>query len=128
MNDKLQAIAAKAAEDLLGLIADGDEKIRAAWSEAECQAALEETKPKFSLAFKITLDLDKNTMDSDLSWSTKHHLGVTSKLPDPTQPELPGVEPETVTMETDSGKSVVFSAETFRNIPKIIKKMQEQSE
>ena len=110
MNEKLQAIAARAAEDLVSLIRDGDEKIRAAWSEAEQQAALEESKPKFCLAFKITLDLDKNTMDSALSWSTKHHLGVTSKLPDPAQPELP--MEGTVTMET-GGESVTVSAEAF---------------
>ncbi len=111
MNDKLAGIAAKAATDLCHLVKEGEDKILAAWSNAEEQAQLDDSKPKFRLSLSITLDLDKDTMDTDLSWSVKHHLSVTAPIPDTDQSELP--IGGTVTIETPDHEPVTVSTEKF---------------
>lgn len=115
MNAKLQAIAAKAASDLIGLVHDGEEKIQSAWTEALVQAQLEDTKPKFKLSVGITLDLDKDTMDTDLSWSTKHRLSVSAKIPDPTQPDLP-MDDTTITLSVEGRPSVTVPLQKFHDM------------
>lgn len=115
MNPKLEAIAAKAAEDLVGLVRDGEEKILAAWTEAEVQAQLEDTKPKFKLSVGITLDLDKDTMDTDLSWSVKHHLSVSSTIPDPSQPDLP-MDDTTITLSVEGRAPVTVPLQKFHDM------------
>lgn len=111
MNEKLSAIAAKAADDLRQLVKEGNEKILEAWTAAEEQAVLDDGKPKFKLNFGITLDLDKDTMETDLSWSVKHHLSVSSQIPDPNQAELP-IE-ETVTIKVPGAIPVTMSHDKF---------------
>lgn len=85
MNDKLKAISDKAATDLADLIKDGEEKILEAWSQCEEEAQSNETAPKFKLGLAITLDLDKDTMETALSFGVKHKLSVSAAIPDPNQ-------------------------------------------
>jgi hypothetical protein len=89
MNALLQQIAEHASDDLAGLIASGEADILAAIHKMEEEAQLQEAKPKFTLGFKITVDLDKNTFDCDLSWSLKQTLGVSHQIEDPKQVKLP---------------------------------------
>ena len=93
MNAKLSAIADKAAADLKGLIVESETKILEAWNAAETEAQENEKKLKFKLGFVITLDLEKDQMDSSLSYGVKRKVTASSKIPDPNQPELPATDP-----------------------------------
>lgn len=88
MNAKLNAIAEKAAADLLALIQEDERKILDAWNECEEEAQNNETKPKFKLGLSITLDLDKDGMETTLSFGIKHKRTMQCAIPDPNQPEL----------------------------------------
>lgn len=104
MNKKLQAISEAAAEDLKAFIAEGEKNILEAWSEAESNAADEETKAKLKLGFAITLDLDKDKMETALTFGIKYKLSKDAEIPNPDQPALPlGKEP-TIQIRTASGK------------------------
>ncbi len=90
MNPKLKAISESAAEDLKAFIAEGEKNILEAWSEAESNAADEETKAKLKLGFAITLDLDKDHMETALTFGIKYKLSKDAEIPDPNQlPLLP---------------------------------------
>ena len=91
MNPKLEAIAACAADNLKAAVADGEKDILDAWAQAEAEALLQETTPKFKLGFTITLDLDKDQMTTDLAWSIKHKLTITRAMPEPDQLRIPGI-------------------------------------
>ena len=90
-NEKLELIAAKAAEDLIGLVRESEAKILDAWHKAAEEAQTQESKPKFKLGFSITLDMDEDKMDCTLSFSVKHSLTAEHGIPgsDAAQPELP---------------------------------------
>ena len=88
MNAKLQAIAHKAAQDLIASIMESEDKILAAWHTAEEDAQENETSPKFKLGFSITLDLEADAMESRLMYSTKRSVSITSTIPDQNQMEL----------------------------------------
>lgn len=89
MNALLKQISDRACEDLASLIESGEMDILSAIHKAEAEAQLQESRPKFVLGFKITLDLDKNTFDCDLSWSLKQTLGASHQIDDPAQEKLP---------------------------------------
>lgn len=89
MNALLTQISEHASDDLKSLIESGETDILAAIYKMEAEAQLQDSKPKFSLGFKITLDLDKNTFDCDLSWTMKQTLGVSHQIEDPAQSKLP---------------------------------------
>ena len=122
MNKKLEAIANKASADLLALIKDGEAKILEAWNSAEEEAQIQESKPKFKLGLAIVLDLDKDTMDTSLSFGIKHTLTISGEMPDPTQPKLPLEVDElpagTVTIKTPGAEPVTVTTEQFANASK----------
>lgn len=88
-NQKLAAIAKRAADDLIGLVNDEEAKILEAWSACEQEAQDNETKPKFKLSLAITLDLDADKMESALTFGIRRKVSVDSAIPDPTQTDLP---------------------------------------
>lgn len=91
MNALLRSISENASEDLRELIKEGADDILKAIHKVEQEAQLNETKPKFSLGFKITVDFDKASYDCDLSWSLKQTLSTSHKIEDPNQGNLDGV-------------------------------------
>ena len=56
MNALLKQISDHASRDLADLIESGSEDILKAIHKAESEAQLQETKPKFSLGYKITVE------------------------------------------------------------------------
>jgi len=88
-NEKLNAIAAKAADDLLDLVAESETKILEAWDAATDDAQENETAPKFKLGLCITLDLDADKMETALTFSIRRKLTVECSIPDPNQTKLP---------------------------------------
>lgn len=89
MNALLKNIAEKSSQDLSNLIEEGNDDILAAIHKTEAQAQLQGMNPKITLGFKITVDLDKNTFDCDLSWAIKQSLGVSHSLDNPNPQNLP---------------------------------------
>lgn len=112
MNQKLEAIAIRAAADLVALFKDGEPKIMEAWIATEEEAALTDAKPKFKLGLSITFDMDKDIMDTALSFGIKHTLSLNSKIPDPSQPELGAME-GTVTIKTAGTEPVTMTTKQF---------------
>lgn len=110
MNPKLKAIADKAATDLIALVKDGEDKILEAWSQAEEEAQVNESKPKFKMGLSITLDLDKDAMETALTFGIKHKLTVNSTIPDPNQGDF--IDDTTVTI-SGAGKEVTMTSEAF---------------
>jgi uncharacterized membrane protein YqiK len=88
MNALLQQIADHAADDLKKMIEEGNEDILKAIHKTEELCLLNETAPKFSLGFKIVVDLDKNTFDCGLSWTLKQGLNISHQIEDPSQVKL----------------------------------------
>jgi len=88
MKEQLRAIAEKAGFHLVDLIKDGEAEILKAWAAVAREAALQEVGPKLRLGFSITVDIDKQAVDYDLSWSVRHKLSVSDKLEDPKREKL----------------------------------------
>lgn len=89
MNPQLESIAARAAEDLQGMIREGEKDILTAIHKAVAEAQLQEAKPKFVLSYRIAVDYDKSTFSCDLSWSMKQNRSVSHTIEDPLQEKLP---------------------------------------
>ena len=89
MNALLQQITDHASDDLKKLMEEGSDDILKAIHKTEEECQLQETAPKFSIGFKITVDLDKNTFECNLGWAFKQSLGVSHQIEDPNQVPLP---------------------------------------
>lgn len=89
MNPKLEAIAKKAAEDLIALVKESEDKILTAWNSVEEEAQDNDAPPKFKLGLAITLDLDADKMETALTYGIRHKLTAQSEIPDPNQTKLP---------------------------------------
>jgi len=113
MNQKLSAISTSACSDLSAFISEKESEILEAWNQAEQEAQDQETKPKFKLAFSVTLDLDADRMETALSWSVRHKVTLDRQIPDPSQSDLPLEDETTVTLSTDGVEPVTMTAAQF---------------
>jgi hypothetical protein len=89
MNALLEQITAIAPDQLRDFITAGAQDITDDMSRAMTEAVLQETGAKFTLGFKISVNLDKNVFDCDLSWALKKHLTSSHQIEDPAQVKLP---------------------------------------
>ena len=108
MSPKLQAIADQAAKTLVALVQDGEKDILKAWTACLEEAQVQEQAPKLRLSFTITLDLDKDQAEHDLSFGIRHRLSAVATIPDPSQPLLPldpATDQTTVTIKTAHGSA-----------------------
>jgi hypothetical protein len=114
---KIQAIAETASDNLKRLMKDAAGEIETAMINAAKEADLQEKQAIFKLGFSISLNLDANTMDNDLSWSVKHKLSITDEIPDPNQPKLPLEDSEGVRMTiTSEGDSVSCTSKDLEKL------------
>ena len=109
---QLLAIAKVAAENLVKLIEENQDEIlldiQAASEEAQNQEA---DKIVFSLAHSIKINITQKALTESLSWSLRKKLEVNQSLPDPDQPELPGLAKAVKGFQEtlkDAGASVVI--------------------
>lgn len=86
---KLESIAETASHNLNRLIVEASKEIEEAIQKAVVEAQNQEKDAVFRLGFSITLNLDTNKMDCDLSWNVKRKLSVEEEIPNPDQPKLP---------------------------------------
>jgi len=89
MNALLRKIADNASQDLAKLIEEKADDILKAIHKTEEEAQANDAKPKFSLGFKITVDLDAGAFFCDLAWNLKQTVGTSHTIDDPNQPKLP---------------------------------------
>jgi hypothetical protein len=85
MNQRLETITEKAADDLKGFVRESEAEILDAMRKCAEEAAVQETPMKFKLGLSIAIDLDKNQQENVLSWSVRHKLSATSTIEDPNQ-------------------------------------------
>jgi len=111
-SNQLRAIAARAAENLVKLIEENEDEIlndiSAVSEEAQNQEA---DKIGIGLAHSITNNLTPKALTESLSWNVRKKLEVTQALPDPDQPELPGLAKAVKGFQDtlkDAGASVVI--------------------
>lgn len=81
MNPKLQAIAELGASQLQLFIQTGDAVVE--------EAQIQDTAPKLKIGFSIGLDLDKDSMETALTFGVRHKLSAACSIPDPNQAKLP---------------------------------------
>lgn len=118
MSPKIKAITKQAPEHLAKLLEEAADQIEEALVAAAAEAQAQETEAKLGLSFKITLHLDKNAVQYGLGWSVKHTLTSEATLPDPSQPELPGVT--SVTFSSPGQESVTLTSEDLPVIEEAI--------
>ena len=87
-NSKLAAISQAFVFDVPALIAESEDEILEAWSAAEQDASENETACKFKMGFGITLDLEKNKMETKLTFGVRHTKTFDREIPDPNQTRL----------------------------------------
>lgn len=113
MNPKLAAIAREAAENLQDLVKNHEDKILEAWHACEQEAQDQESAPKFRLALSITLDLDRDQMETALSFGIRYKASRDQQIPDPNQADLPLPDDTTVTLSTEGVEPVTMTGEQF---------------
>ena len=97
---KIEAIANKSAEQLRTLIIEQENDITEAIAHIYQAAQDKEQdtgtpqKVKVTLNHTIVLDMSENTQTDRLSYSVAHKAELSSTIPDPDSPELPGIHPE----------------------------------
>lgn len=123
MNEKLNAIALKASEDLVALIRDAETKLLEAWNAAEEDAQANDTAPRFKIGFAITLDLDKDQMETVLSFGIKHKHSHLQSIPDPGQPEL--LPEGSVTISAEGTEPITMTNSQFSKAARILNKLKE---
>jgi hypothetical protein len=88
MDSFIETIVSQAREAMQERSAD----ILRAWHEnIEESNANEKKFPPLKLAISAAVDLEAATIETTVRFSATYQSTITSKLPDPDQPELPGV-------------------------------------
>lgn len=88
MNPLLETIAAQAAEDLQAQFKDANDDLLSAIHKAQREAQLQEAPLKFNIGFRMSFDLQKNTVTNTLSWNVKQSLEISHEIEDPAQVKL----------------------------------------
>ena len=88
MNPLLETIAAQAAEDLQAQFKAANDDLLSAIHKAQREAQLQEAPLKFNIGFRMSFDLQKNTVTNTLSWNVKQSLEISHEIEDPAQVKL----------------------------------------
>ena len=88
MDPLLETIAAQAAEDLQAQFKDANDDLLSAIHKAQREAQLQEAPLKFNIGFRMSFDLQKNTVTNTLSWNVKQSLEISHEIEDPAQVKL----------------------------------------
>lgn len=93
-NQRLEQIANAANALFPTLVSERESEILRDYSDSVNAAHDEggDKLPKLKLKFDVSFDLAKSELDVALTWTVSRKEVASVKLPDPQQPELPGVE------------------------------------
>lgn len=93
-NQRLGQILDKAADQLKTLMHERGDDIQKAWNETieEAHENEKDSLPALKLGLGVTVDLEDDSVESTIRFNCAYTSKVSSKLPDPNQPELEGMD------------------------------------
>ncbi len=89
-NERMEAFNETIVDQVRELLSERQDDILKSWHEniEEAQEA-EKDFPPLKLSIAVTVDLEGNAIESQVSFTTKYTSKIQARLPDPNQPELP---------------------------------------
>ena len=94
-NERMEAFISSIAAQITQSLQARSDDMLAAWNEnMEEATANEKNLPPLKLSIGATVDLEKGTIETVLKFTVTYQESLCEKLPDPNQPDLPGVEDE----------------------------------
>jgi len=88
----MTAILETVAEQARELLHERAEKMLAAWNENIEEAhENDDDFPPLKLSVAVTVNLEKNNIETALAFTTRYKATTNCSLPDPDHPDLPGV-------------------------------------
>lgn len=89
-NERLEQFLDTAAEQIKTLMHERAEDIQKAWNETieESHEAGKETLPPLKLGLAVVVDLEEEKVESTIRFNCVYTSKLSSKLPDPNQPDL----------------------------------------
>ena len=89
-NERMEAFTDTIIDQVRELLSERQDDILKSWHEniEEAQEA-EKDFPPLKLSIAVSVDLDANAIESQVSFTTKYTSKLKASLPDPNQPELP---------------------------------------
>jgi len=89
-NERMEAFNDTIVDQVRELLFERQDDILKSWHEniEEAQEA-EKDFPPLKLSIAVSVDLDGNAIETQVSFTTKYTSKLQSRLPDPDQPELP---------------------------------------
>ena len=89
-NDRMAQFVETITEQVRETLCERSDAILKSWGETIEEAVDNEGDfPKLKLGFATVVDLEANEIKTALKYSTAYKCEITTKLPDPNQPELP---------------------------------------
>ena len=94
-NERMEAFIASITAQITQSLQARSDDMLTAWNEnMEEATANEKNLPPRKLSIGATVDLEKGTIETVLKFTVTYQESICEKLPDPNQPDLPGVEDE----------------------------------
>lgn len=88
-NDRMAQFSATITEQVREILAErGDDILRAFNETVEESQTSESDFPKMKLAFAATVDLETQTIKTDVSWAVRYKQSLMTKIEDPNQTTL----------------------------------------
>lgn len=92
-NERMSAFLETITTQVRTALFEREADILRAWQENIEEAGENEKDfPPLKLCLGATVDLEKNTIETVLSFTVKHQSKISESLPDPDQPEFPEVK------------------------------------
>lgn len=91
-NDRMRAFVETIISQVERSLEARTDDMLAAWNENMEEAhANEKNLPPLKLSIGATVDLEKGNVETVLKFTVTYQESVSEKLPDPNQPEIPGI-------------------------------------
>lgn len=92
-NERMSAFADEITKQVRSLLMERAEDMLRAWHENIEEAQNNEDKfPPLKLTIAASVDLEAAKIETALTFSARYKTTTSSSLPDPNQPEIPGLE------------------------------------
>lgn len=95
-NERMATFRQSIVQQVNELLAEREDDMLTAWQEniEEAQNNEKDSLPPLALSISAQVDLEKNNITTKLGFTAKYSSQLVATLPDPNQPELPGVTEE----------------------------------
>ena len=92
-NERFASFCETLAEQANTVIHERADKMLETWQESMQEATEnDEDLPPLKFSLSCSVDLAKNRVETKISFATRYTLTESDELPDPNQPEIPGME------------------------------------